>query len=786
MIVNYADSLALLRIVPKNILVMKNAFLSVRVVAVFAIINIISVQLQAQVAGPAGFVKPLIGTMGEGNTYPGSVAPFGMIQISPDTEDNLWETASGYEYSDGSIIAFSLTHFSGTGIPDLGDIRFMPQIGKPWFVQGRKENPDSGYRARYAHADEMASAGYYSVKLKDNGVRVECTSANRAGFLRFTFPQSDCASILVDLAHTLRWNVIWSDIRILNDSTIEGYHMVNGWAKERYVYFKAVFSRPFDQRYIMSDGKRVFYNGYRFRSSNECAGRNLQFLAGFKTKKDEQILVKVAISAVSTANAAENMTAEIPHWNFEKTREETFRKWNQELGKVEIEGTPDQKETFYTALYHAFLTPTLYQDVNGQYRGLDQNIRQAKGFTNHAIFSLWDTYRATHPLFCLLQPERNADMINSMLAHYDQSPDHLLPVWSLDGNETWCMIGYHAVPVIVDAYMKGIKGFDGQRAYNAIKTTAMNPDYDNVKTYATLGWVPFDTENESVSKTLEYAYDDFCIAQMAKSLGETADYNYFLKRSMAYKNLFDKSTMLMRGRDSKGSWRTPFNPHQYVEGGDFTEATSWQYTWYVPQDVGGLIGLYGGQKGFVQKLDSLFTFNDNTSAGLDDVQGRLGEYWHGNEPSHHIIYLYDFAGQPWKTQELVHKIINSQYGNKPNSLSGNDDCGQMSAWYLFSAMGFYPVCPGSNYYAIGSPVIPQSTLHLANGKTFVITAENLSETNIYIQKVTLNGKITDKPYFSYNDLIPGGQLVFLMGPKPNKKWGTHVNFDELNTAGEIK
>ena len=687
---------------------------------------------------------------------------------------------SGYEYSDSSIIAFSLTHFSGTGIPDLGDIRFMPQVGKPWFVQGPKSNPDSGYRARYSHADESASAGYYSVKLRDNGVRVECTSADRSGFLRFTFPATDSASILVDLSRNLRWNVIWSDIRILNDSTISGYHMVNGWAKERYLYFTAVFSRPFDESTLVSNGKKVFYNGYRFSSSNECAGKNLQFLAGFRTKKDEQILVKVAVSAVSAENAMTNLESEIPHWKFEKVVLETTEKWNKELGKVLIEGSRDQKETFYTALYHAFLTPLLFQDVNKEYRGLDQNIRKAEGFTNYAVFSLWDTYRATHPLFCLLQPERNADMVNSMLAHFDQSADHLLPVWSLCGNETWCMIGYHAVPVIVDAYLKGIKGFDPERAYQAIRTTAMNPDYDNVKTYASLGWVPFDKENESVSKTLEYAYDDFCISQMAKALGKTADHDYFLKRSMAYKNLFDNPIQLMRGRDSKGNWRTPFNPHNYEQGGDFTEATSWQYSWYVPQDIGGLIGLYGGNKGFLQKLDSLFTFNDNSSENMEDVQGRLGEYWHGNEPSHHIIFLYDFAGQPWKTQELVHKIMGSQYGNKPNSLSGNDDCGQMSAWYLFNAMGFYPVCPGANYYAFGSPVLPSVTLMLPGGKTFSMRAENLSGKNIYIQKVLLNGKAWNKPYFLFDQLKNGGELVFTMGPEPNRKWGQQLDLQELN------
>ncbi|MBK7172108.1 MAG: GH92 family glycosyl hydrolase [Bacteroidales bacterium] len=727
------------------------------------------------------YVRPLIGTHGEGNTYPGAVAPFGMIQISPDTEDDLWETASGYEYADSSIIAFSLTHFSGTGIPDLGDIRFIPQLGKPWLVQGPKSNPDSGYRSRFSHSDEMAGAGYYSVWLRDQKIRVECTAGERAGILRFTFPKSDSSSILVDLSKNLRWNVIWSNIRVLNDSTITGYHMVNGWAKERYVFFTATFSRPFDSCNIMSDGKRVYYNGYRFRSSSECSGKNLQFLAHYRTGTDEKISVKVAVSAVSTQNAIDNLTNEIPNWSFDQVLASTLSKWDKELDKITIEGTQEEKETFYTALYHAFLTPILYQDKNGQYRGFDNNIHKSKDFTNHAIFSLWDTYRATHPLFCLVQPERNANMIQSMLAHYDQSVDHLLPVWSLCSNETWCMIGYHSVPVIVDAYLKGVKGFDAERAYEAIKTTAMNPDYDNVATYAKLGWVPFNRENESVSKTLEYAHDDFCIAQMAKSLGKEEDYQYFLKRAMAYKNLFDSRIMLMRGRDDEGNWRTPFNSHEYVQGGDFTEGTSWQYSWYVPHDISGLINLFGGNKPFLQKLDSLFTFTDNSSENVDDIQGRLGEYWHGNEPSHHIIYLYDFAGEPWKTQELVHKIIRTQYGNKPHSLTGNDDCGQMSAWYLFNVMGFYPVCPGTNYYAIGSPVISKASITLAGDKKFNMRAENLSETNVYIQKVLLNGKNWNKPYFMYDDIKNGGEIIFYMGPKPNKKWGKTIDFRELNS-----
>lgn len=717
-------------------------------------------------------VNPFVGTQGEGNTYPGAVAPFGMLQLSPDTEDSLWETASGYEYSDSSIIGFSLTHLSGTGIPDLGDFLFMPQVGTPKFVPGSKAHPDSGYRSSYSHEDETASVGNYSVKLRKGGVRVELTAADRSGMLRFTFPQTDSAYIMTDLNHVLRWNVIWSNVRVLNDSTVTGYHLVNGWAKERHLYYAARYSRPFDDYGIMKDGKPLLYNGYRFRSRAEATGKSLQFWARYQTAKDENILVKVAVSAVSTENALKNLDAEIPGWDFKKVHDQTQDKWNKELSKIEITGLhPEDRGTFYTAMYHAFLAPNVYQDLNGEYRGLDQNTHKANGFTNYTIFSLWDTYRATHPLFALIQAERDADMIASMLAHYDQSVEHLLPVWSLQGNETWCMIGYHAVPVIVDAYLKGVRGFDAQRAYDAVKTTAMNPNYDNVATYAKLGWVPCDKENESVSKTLEYAYDDFCVAEMAKALGKTNDCEYFMKRAGAYKNLFDSTYCLMRGKDSEGKWRTSFDPHKYSEGGDFTEGTSWQYSWYVPQDVPGLIALMGGKEQFAQKLDSLFTLKADSSEGADDIQGRIGEYWHGNEPSHHIIFLYCYAGQPWKTQQRVHQIMKTQYGDKPNSLSGNDDCGQMSAWYIFNAMGFYPVCPGSNYYVIGSPCLKNAVMHLSSGKTITMRAENLSDENIYIQSVRLNGKDWDSPFLPYDELKNGGAITFTMGPEPNKEWG---------------
>jgi predicted alpha-1,2-mannosidase len=487
-------------------------------------------------------------------------------------------------------------------------------------------------------------------------------------------------------------------------------------------------------------------------------------------------MVKIAVSAVSAANALLNLDSEIPDWGFDRVMNETKTKWDRELSRIEIEGSQWDKETFYTGMYHAFLAPNLYEDVTGEYRGLDSNIHRPKKSTNYAVFSLWDTFRATHPLFALIQANRDADMINSLLAHYDQSADHLLPLWSLQGNETWCMIGYHAVPVIVDGYLKGVKGFDKQRAYNAIRTTAMNSDYDGLDAYRRLGWVPCDQENESASKTLEYAFDDYCVAQMAKALGKKDDYEYFMRRAGSYKNVFDSSTSQVRGKDSQGKWRTPFNPHGYGEGAqaDFTEATATQYTFYNPQNVPAMIALIGGKEKFAKQLDDLFEYKEPVKAqAAEDIQGRIGEYWHGNEPSHHIIYLYCYAGQPWKAARRLHEVIKTQYGNRPNSLSGNDDCGQMSAWYIFTALGFYPVCPASDYYVIGSPAVPRAVMHLSNRKKFTMLAESLSDQNIYVQSVKLNGRSWDAPFLPYRELKNGGTLVFTMGPQPNPAWGTN-------------
>ncbi|HEV2327491.1 MAG TPA: glycoside hydrolase family 92 protein, partial [Verrucomicrobiae bacterium] len=513
---------------------------------------------------------------------------------------------------------------------------------------------------------------------------------------------------------------------------------------------------------------------------------NLQFIAGFtNVQANEVIEVKVAISAVSAANALQNLDTEIPDWDFNKVHEATCRKWDAELNKIQMGGSQDQKETFYTSMYHALLAPNLYEDANGEYRGFDQNTHHPKDFTAYSVFSLWDTFRAEHPLMALINSKRDSDMINTLLAHYDQSVDHLLPMWELQGNETWCMIGYHAVPVIVDGYFKHVKGFDAKRAYDAIKMTAMNPDYDSAAAFAKLGWVPCDKEDESLSKTLEYAYDDWCVAQMAKALGKQDDYNYFMKLSANYKNIYDPQMGWMRPKDSDGNWRTPFDPHVFGGGtnlNDVTEATSSQYSFFAPQDVSGLIALMGGKEQFVSKLDSVFDARRSdlfeSWLSTNDLRGCIGEYWHGNEPSHHMIYLYSCAGVPWKAAQRLHQVISTQYGNQPQSLCGNDDCGQMSAWYIFTCLGFYPVCPGSDFYVIGAPQIPEAVVHLSNGRKIRMKAEDISDQNIYVQSVTVNGKDWDSPFLRYETLKHGASIVFIMGPRPSQ-WGTTSGMLEI-------
>ena len=738
------------------------------------------------------YVNPFIGTSGFGNVYPGSQIPFGGIQISPDTDRKYYDAASGYKYKHETLLGFSLTHLSGTGIPDLGDFLFIPGTGEKKFVPGTHENPDEGYRSRYSHDKEWASPNYYGVELLDYNVKAEMSSGLRSGIFKFTFPESEESFVMLDMDHVLWFNTAWSQLRIENDRTISGSKLVNGWGPERYVYFVAEFSKPFKNSGLMQNGEPVIYNTKRFRSDRVAYGNNIMGWFDFDTEAGEEIEVKVAVSSTGTAGACLNMK-EIEKHDFASLRKAGEILWEKELGKFQAKGSKDDLETFYTSVYHAALHPFVYQDADNKYRAHDSNICETNGFTNYTVFSLWDTYRAHHPLLNFVNTRRNADMINSMLAHYDQSVERMLPIWSFYGNETWCMIGYHAVSVIADAIMKDVKGFDYERAFEAIKQTAMNPNYDCLPEYSSMGWVPFDKERESVSKTLEYAYDDYCIAQAAKKLGKEADYQYFLNRSLAYQNLIDPETKFMRGRDSQGNWRTPFDPTAYtgpgsIHGwGDVTEGFTYQYTWYVPHDVQGYINEMGGKEVFAARLDSMFTLElPEDIPGAHDIQGRIGAYWHGNEPCHQILYWYNYVGEPWKCQKWVRYVLDEFYGNKPDALSGNDDCGQMSAWYIFNCLGFYPVCPSSNVYPIGSPGLESVEMTLDNGKKIKTSTENWSKENVYIDLVLLNGKVHNKSYFTYDELKNGAEIHYVMRDTPNVEWGKDAGSypPSLSAVGE--
>lgn len=717
------------------------------------------------------YVNPFVGTDGYGNVYPGAQIPFGGIQISPDTDDDFYDAASGYKYSRPSIMGFSLTHLSGTGIPDLGDFLFIPGTGEMYLEPGTHEDHEKGYRSSYSHDAEWASPNYYGVVLEDYGVKAEMTAGLRSGMFRFTYPQSDSSFVMIDMDHTLWFSCEWASLRMENDSTLTGYKLVKGWGPERHVYFTAVFSKKPDSFRIMQEGKPVVYNTSRFRSSLEAWGKGLVACLSFSTEENEEVIVKVAISGVSAAGAMLNLQ-ELDGMTFDSLLRKGENLWEEELSRYELTGDRKAKETFYTSAYHAALHPFVFQDADGKYRGNDKNIETAEGFTNMTVFSLWDTYRALHPWFNLVHREINADVANSMLAHYDRSVEKMLPVWSFYGNETWCMIGYHSVSVLADMIVKGVEGFDYERAYEAMKTTAMNQHFDCLPEYMSLGYVPFDKEAESVSKTLEYAYDDFCIARAAKALGKEEDYRYFIGRSLSYRNLIDPASGYMRGRDSNGEWRTPFAPDAYqgpgsVNGwGDITEGMTLQYTWYVPHDFGGYIAEVGEKK-LLSYLDSLFLYElPDDIPGAHDIQGRIGAYWHGNEPCHHIPYLYNWFRQPWKCQKWVRTVASEFYGNTPGSLSGNDDCGQMSAWYMFNCLGFYPVAPSSNFYSIGSPCAEALTVRLSGGGKIEMTTENWSESNVYVKALYVNGKKYDKSYLSYDDIRDGVQLKFVMSDRP--------------------
>ena len=711
-------------------------------------------------------VNPFIGTGGHGHTFPGATLPFGMVQLSPDTHNRGWDWCSGYHYSDSSIMGFSHTHLSGTGRGDLMDILVMPGTGKVHWEPGSRENPDEGYRSRFDHDDEKASPGYYEVFLKDYNIKASLTVTPRTGFHQYEFPSSEEGHILFDLTHGRPGDKeVAAYIDVKNDSLITGLRQSSGWAEHQYVYFAARFSKPFKSHHFHLDGALA-------DSMIMAKGTMVKGVFQFDTDEGETVGVKVGISAVSEEGALLNLDTENPEWDFEAVKTQAEKIWEEELGKLRVASdNTKNKEIFYTAAYHSYLAPYLFTDVDGKFRGVDQGIHTAEGFQRYTVFSLWDTFRATHPLFTLTQKEKVSIFIKSMLSHYQECG--LLPEWSLVGNETHTMIGYHAVPVIADAYFKGIRDFDVDLAYEAMKNSAMQ-DHFGLDHFREYGYIPSELENKSVSKTLEYAYDDWCIAQMAKALGKQEDYRYFMDRVMTYTNVFDASVGFMRGRKADGSWITPFDPtYSSHSGYDFVEANAWQYTWFVPQDVEGLVNLMGGEEKFITKLDALFNTEIDIK-GEDvsmDISGLIGQYAHGNEPSHHIAYLYNYAGQPWKTQERVHQICQKLYDNTPDGLSGNEDCGQMSAWFIFSAMGFYPVNPMGGIYVLGKPLFKTIVLDVGNGKLFSIEADNLSETNKYVQSATLNGTPLDRTWISHKELANGGELVFEMADTPNKEWG---------------
>ncbi|WP_461088616.1 GH92 family glycosyl hydrolase [Spirosoma gilvum] len=737
------------------------------------------------------YVHPLIGTEKMGHTFPGATVPFGAVQLSPDSDTlsyefngkyngDVYRYCAGYKYEDKTIVGFSHTHFSGTGHSDLGDFLIMPTEGALQLNPGVAANPKTGYRSAFSHANEVAEAGYYKVKLDDHNILAELTASNRVGFHQYTFPKSDQSHIILDLTHGI-YNyddkVVWTYVRVVNDTLITGYRQTNGWARTRTVYFALSFSKPFKSYGRQSLDKPQVYKGFwgKFDQNHnfpEIAGKRIRMYFDFDTQSGEQVKLKMALSPVSQENALANMQAEIPHWNFDQVKTQAQAAWNKELNKIQIEASETDKVNFYTSLYHAFVNPTTYMDVNGQYKGLDQDVHQASGFTNYTTFSLWDTYRALHPFFNLIQPSRNNDMVQSMLTHYDQSTLKMLPIWSHYANDNWCMSGYHSVSVLADAIVKGVFKGDAQKALDACIATSNHRNYEGIGDYIDKGYVPATVNSNSVSHTLEYAYDDWCIAQLAKKLNRPDVYETYRKRSENWKNVYDKSINFMRPRLADGSFKTGFDVLS-THGQGFIEGNSWNFSFFVPQDPATLIQYMGGPKKFTARLDTLFSMNlpDKFFAETEDItrEGIIGGYIHGNEPAHHVAYLYNWAGQPWKTQERIRMILNMQYKPTPDGLGGNDDCGQMSAWYMFSSMGFYPVAPGSEDYALGSPSVKSARLQLENGQTFTIEAVNQGDKNVYVQNVLLNGKPLTKPVITHADILKGGKLTFYMSAKPTKK-----------------
>ena len=720
-------------------------------------------------------VNVFIGTGGHGHTFPGATLPHGMVQLSPDTRLFGWDACSGYYYDDTSIMGFTHTHLSGTGIGDYGDILFMPVVGEKPLIAGTAENPDEGYRSRFSHEQESARPGYYQVLLQDDSINVELTATLRAGLHRYTYPKASDARLIVDMEPTIHGHQHpVTQIRVVNDSTIAGMKYTVGWAKRHYVYFYAVFSSPFDYK---------LYSGTEYQSDSTSVTVNTaKAVMSFRNlPADRRVLAKVGISSVDEEGARLNVEAEIPNWDFEGVMKQANTAWNEALGKIDIETSDnDSRTVFYTSLYHAFIQPSLASDVDGRYRTMGHEIKQDASYTNYTVFSLWDTFRAAHPLYTIVTPEQNQAFIRSLLRKYDEGG--ILPKWELASNETGTMIGYHAVSVIADAMMKKQCDFDVKKALEACirssvyDTTGVTPMMDrqilngklmpvSIKYKNELGYIPCDKVGGSVSQGLEFAYNDWLIAQMMKEHNRKDLYDKYMELSRNYRNYFDPETKLMRGRLSDGSWITPFDPASVQRPSNYVEGNAWQWAWFVPQDVEGLMELVGGQKSFEAHLDTLFTTSSELTGDPNaaaDVTGMIGQYAHGNEPSHHIPYLYNYAGAPRKTQALVDHILRTLYHNDPNGLSGNEDVGQMSAWYALSAMGFYSFCPGRPVYEIGRPIFDKVTIHLSNGKDFVIQAKNNSVENKYIRSMKLSGEDLAEPRFSHFDLMKGGELIFEM------------------------
>lgn len=715
------------------------------------LLGIVAQQAFARQTEYTKYVDPFVGNADNGHTFPGACRPFGMIQTSPVTGGIGWRYCSEYVYSDSIIWGFTQDHLNGTGCMDLGDILVMPSTGK------RTRSWD-GYRSHFHKTQEFATPGYYSVYLTDTKVKAELTASAHVAFHRYTYDSTDSTSVLIDLQHGPAWNgkqyhsqvnrceTHWEDAY-----TLVGHVQNTVWVKQDY-FFIIKFNRPVASHITLNKA-----------ADTEKGDRIVATFDGIE--QGEQLLMKIAMSTTSVDGAKKNLYTEVPYWDFAAVKQSANNEWNKYLKRIDIEGTDDQKKNFYTSFYHALIQPNQIADVDGMYRNAADNIVKAENGLFYSTFSCWDTYRAAHPFYTIVMPDRVDAMVSSLVEQAEVQG--FLPIWGLWGKENYCMVGNHAVSIVAEAYHKGFRGFDAERAFKAIKNTQTisHKLKSNWETYTKYGYLPTDIiKSESVSSSLESMYDDYCAADMARLMGKKEDQQYFERRSQFYKNLFDKSTGFMRPRLSDGTWKTPFNPsdlaHAESIGGDYTEGNAWQYTWQVQHDIPGLIKLFGGNKPFLKKLDQFFSLQLNSK--LADVTGLIGQYAHGNEPSHHVAYLYTLAGRPWRTQELIRQIFNTQYRPTVDGLCGNDDCGQMSAWYMLSAMGFYPVNPVSGQYVFGAPQMKKITIHLLNGKTFTIIADGLSETNKYVESITLNGKKLKTNHIDHTAIMNGGTLIFKM------------------------